>query len=365
MKFKNFQTQAALCLISSALILSGCGLGSDETITQKNVEKAYEKFSKAERAQILSLGGSEYLMSKTVNKVKKTLAADYEKHEIRLIVESAKKGRESNIQKLQAKELTPETIRSPFVNNSNEASNEFNELENQVRLLQKDKESSSASLGSATLYRGTLVCKNSKDLIDLLKASSQKSKKSVALRLDKLKNGDCSQIEHPKRYELTETVRTRIKGTPQIYLTEAGWVAGDKLRIRPSKEVGLRVSGGGNSADTSNVAYSALRPLVALSPANPTRISLAKKAIAINAEEFKEDWKAAAKRFVAEQNAFREADLKCVIAGDCQKSNEYNLRMAHYIYAEPPKAAQDGELPCEILAISDCKNVLPTKSEKR
>ncbi|MCD8339410.1 MAG: hypothetical protein LUC43_04325 [Burkholderiales bacterium] len=87
--------------------------------------------------------------------------------------------------------------------------------------------------------------------------------------------------------------------------------------------------------------YTIFRPLLNISPANPSRIELAEKAIAINAKEKGLSWDAAAKDFVAEQQELSKAEYSCLKDKSCENLNTLARIMAGYILAPDPKLGSE------------------------
>ncbi len=106
--------------------------------------------------------------------------------------------------------------------------------------------------------------------------------------------------------------------------------------------------------------YTIFRPLLNLSPANPTRVALAEKAISLNAKEKGLKWDQAAKDFVIEQQNLSKAEYDCIKDHFCDRLDFLSKIMAGYVLAEDPTPPKDAkQLPCEVLAVSDCQYATP------
>lgn len=352
-----------LTLLSlSILLVSACSMDPNVEITQKNVGDALSSLSQSEAAKVQALGGEKYLIGKTLSKVKSKLDGDYKNFEIKQLIEHARLNREFNLSQMKKGELTAENIRSDFAENDEEKKLEFAELSQGDRYLRlvRAESKKAVPLGSAVLEKGVLSCRKKEDLISLDKLERENAAEFEKQKKLKIRRKEC----HLMKKKATMTLRTEAEGFggQPIFLTARGWVDGKDLSQRTPQEELDRLREEANSKLNSLIElpapqfYHALRPLFDISPKNVSRIKLAQKAIAINMAESKLPWNQAALKFLEEQKEFARSEYMCQFENSCQKNEQANLRMAHYILAPAPKDVKFGALPCEISKVSGCSN---------
>lgn len=348
-------------LAFSALALSACSLDPDVEITQKNVKEAMNSLSKNEVAKVTALGGDKYLVGKTLNKLKLGLARDYQNFEINQLAEHAKINRAFNLELASKGELSSESVRSDFAESPEEKAIEISELSLQDHYLRtlRTELKRPLPLGSGLLDKGVLTCRKKENLIalDQLERSDITAFKKEKTR--KLKRKECHEMKRAAMLTLREIGEGL--GGKTIFRTARGWVYAKDLKDRTSKEELEKLREEAQSKLNSlkeNPApqfYSVFRPLIEISPKNPSRIKLAEKAILLNMEKYKETWEQASQRFVNEQKEFARSEYQCKFENNCSKNQSYNLRMASYILAETPKNMKAGRLPCSISQVQACK----------
>ncbi len=364
----------AVALVCAAV--AGCGkVDPDAIITEKTVKAATRLFDKSETEKIDELGGNSYLVGKTVNSVKKNLDQDLLDMKKDSLIEEVRLQRSENIKKAARQTVKPADIQSNFAKDAGEINVEINELNEYRKYLSAldNVDRQVNPLGFLTADTVAVFCDTPENAYELV--SVKDNAKTYTQELNKkASTNECRKLEVAKnrktgsRYEIRE--QTRIEKT-MVYRTGLGWIAAPEVvSVSTDEELDSireeRKKQAESLLQPPAQFYSIFRPLLNISPNNPTRIALAKKAIGLIAQENNVSWEQASMSFIQQQKRYSKAELDCYQEKNCTTVEGQARIMAGYILADDPKeAVNDKILPCEVLAISGCKKASDFKRSKK
>ncbi len=353
------RTFIVACSIS-LLVLTGCSkLDPKKPLTQEDVEEALKLFDKKQVEEIQLMGGEKYLIGKTVDNVKANLGEDFATFKADEYINNSMLLRKQNLDFAAKGKLTMENVGFLEAKNDNEKKVLINESKEHLRWLNKIKRAEKAPepKGNIVPLKGTMACG---DLRSAVQLADPDTKDTIKKRL--IRRKICRPINKELEYIIRDIKPSENQGT--FYRIRAGWIPEKAIKERTTEEqlaqLKEKQKAGFQKLLTTPPAqfYTKLRPMLDISPQNPSLLVQAEKGIAVLAGQKRVSWEEAAKDFIRMQVALQKAEVKCQFEGSCEDLQLTNRQLAKLILAEQPKKALKGPLPCEILPISGCKKLL-------
>lgn len=353
------RTFLVACSIS-LLALTGCSkLDPKKPLTQEDVEDALKLFDKKQVEEIQLMGGEKYLLGKSVDNVKANLGEDFANFKADEFINNSMLLRKQNLDLAAKGKLTMENVGYLEAKNDNEKKVFINESKEHLKWLNKIKRAEKAPelQGNIVPLKGTMACGDLKSAVQL---ADPETKETIKKRL--IRRKICRPINKELEYIIRDVKPSESQGT--FYRIRAGWIPEKAIKERTTEEQLAQLKEKQKAefqkllTTPPSQFYTRLRPVLDVSPQNPSLLIQAEKAIAVLAEQKKLSWKEAAKDFIRMQVAMQKAEVQCQFEGSCEELQLTNRQLAKLLMAEQPKKPLKGALPCEILPISGCKKLL-------